>query len=118
MDKEQIREKADEYLDLLGELKKKTGDERIAMNILQEVNKDLRMAQIREEKSNGNGSSQFASEKQKQYLQKLGVEAPAGLSKLEASRLIDEAKEKESEEDSFLYVEQNVPSTWHNVAWA
>ena len=41
--------------------------------------------------SNGNGDD-LATEKQIGFLKKLGVTVPAGVSKREASRLIDEAQ--------------------------
>ena len=91
------------YLKLYNDIKARTGDERTAMAILQEVNKDVRMAQIRAERENGNGNgngnsdNQPASPRQKSYLKRLGVEIPAGLNKKRASELIDEAVAKEAE---------------------
>ena len=104
-----FREKMEEYLQLYEEIRRRTGDDRSALVILQEVNKDLRMAQIREEresssgKGNGNGNRKEwpATAKQIEYLQRLDVPIPAGLTKKQASRLLDEAKARESEEDCF-----------------
>ena len=109
------------YLKLLDSIKARVEDERTAVVILQELNKDRRMASIREERQNGNGHSsanseqedQPATEKQLAYLRKLGASPSEGLTKHQASKLIDEALEKESEQDSSPYVAQNVPSTWH-----
>ena len=53
-----LKEKVEEYLELLKAIKQKTGDERTALAILQEVNKDVRMDRISFERGNGkdNGS--------------------------------------------------------------
>jgi hypothetical protein len=72
-------------------------DERLATILLQEIAKDLRMDRI-DESRNGNakGNGQVnarevpATEKQIAYLKSLGVKLRGGLSKKEASRLIDE----------------------------
>ena len=103
MDEGRRHETMESYLMLLDELKAKTGDARTAVALLQEVNKDVRMAQIRADRENGapNGRSYPASPKQKNYLERLGFEVPADLTKKEASALIDEALAKESESDSF-----------------
>ena len=107
MEQEMKQQAVESYLKLCNDIKAKTGDERTAMAILQEVNKDVRMAQIRAERENGNGNgngnsdNQPASPRQKSYLKRLGVEIPAGLNKKRASELIDEALEKESGQDSF-----------------
>ena len=80
------------------------------------------MAQIREERANGNGKSVavagLATEKQLKFLDKLGVDIPSGLTKKQASELIDEAKERESEQDSFpQHAQQNVMTPWYSVSW-
>jgi hypothetical protein len=81
-------------LKLLDDIKSRVDDERTAMAILQEVNKDVRMAQIREER--GFVVEESATEKQKNFLKKLGVDLPNKLTKREASILIDEEIGKES----------------------
>jgi len=120
----EINKRIEEYLTLFEGIKARTGDERSAVVILQEVNKDLRMAQIREERaSNGNGNSQKedapATQKQRDYLRRLGVNAPAELTKKEASGLIDEALAKESEEDfsPAPYADANITIPWQAAAW-
>ena len=101
MEQEMKQQAVESYLKLYNDIKARTGDERTAMAILQEVNKDIRMAQIRAERESGNGKSngddQPASPRQKNYLKRLGVEIPAGLNKKRASELIDEAVAKETE---------------------
>lgn len=121
MDKQAWDLKVAEYLELLRGIRAKVGDERTAMNILQEVNKDLRMAQIREERSSGQNIGQLeadypATEKQKNFLKKLGVKTPANLTKKEASALIDEELGKEPEQGSFRAEQENFPVSWHG-AW-
>lgn len=83
-----IQGKLDKYLDLFEEVKKKTKDERVALTLLQEVSKDRRMEEIREEKEAKN--SEPATTKQLNFMRKLGIEAPPGVTKREASMLIDE----------------------------
>ncbi len=119
-----VTEKIDEYLKLFESIKARVGDERAAMDILKEVQKDLRMAQIREERaSNGNGNGQRedapATQKQRDYLGRLGVNAPAQLTKKQASELIDEALAKESDEDSFSArnTAANITIPWQAADW-
>ena len=85
--KADIQAKVETYLDLLAEIKEKVGDEQTAARLLTEVAKDVRMDQIREEREN---HAQPASTKQLQFLKKLGVQHEEGISKTEASRLIDD----------------------------
>lgn len=83
-----IQAKLDKYLDLFEELKQKTGDEKTALTLLQEVSKDRRMEEIREERENKN--SEPATARQLKFMKKLGIEVPPGITKKEASILIDE----------------------------
>ena len=118
MDRKALDEKVAEYLELFQGIKQKVGDERIAVSILQEVNKDFRMAMIREERNSGSQvESDFpATERQKSFLKKLGVRIPAKLTKKEASALIDEELGKEPEQGSFRAEPENFPVSWHG-AW-
>ena len=99
MENKAIQTRVDECLALFDKIKARTGDERSALTILQEVNKDVRMAQIRAERENGHHSDENrgASSKQLAYLKRLGVEIPANLTSKQASALIDNALGKESE---------------------
>ena len=95
-----MQSKLDEYLRLLEQIKQKTGDERTAVSLLQEVSKDRRSAEIREEretKNNGASDNEPATEKQKQFMKKLGIKFPATVTKQEASTLIDEKREQNGE---------------------
>jgi len=88
-----MQSKLDEYLRLLEQIKQKTTDERTAVSLLQEVSKDRRSAEIREERETKNSdtnNSQPATEKQKQFMKKLGIKFPAAVTKQEASLMIDE----------------------------
>jgi hypothetical protein len=90
----------EEYLQLLEQIKQKTTDERTAVSLLQEVSKDRRSAEIREEretKNNDTKDSQPATEKQKQFMKKLGIKFPATVTKQGASMLIDEERGKNGE---------------------
>jgi hypothetical protein len=95
-----MQSKLDEYMRLLEQIKQKTTDERTAVALLQEVSKDRRSAEIREERETKNGNeknSQPATEKQKQFMKKLGIKFPATVTKQEASMLIDEERGRNSE---------------------
>jgi len=95
-----MQSKLEEYLKLLEQIKQKTGDERTAVSLLQEVSKDRRSAEIREEretKNNGTSDNEPATEKQKQFMKKLGIKFPAAVTKQEASMLIDEERGRNGE---------------------
>ena len=95
-----MESKLEEYLQLLEQIKQKTTDERTAVSLLQEVSKDRRSAEIREEretKNNDTKDSQPATEKQKQFMKKLGIKFPATVTKQGASMLIDEERGKNGE---------------------
>ena len=80
----------DMYIKLYEEIKEKVQDEQLAKTIFQEVVKDRRMVSkvTASKKVKNNG---LATEKQIDYLKKLGVEIEPGLTKQRASELIDEA---------------------------
>ena len=86
--------KVEKYLDLFSEIKARTnGDDRLALLVMQEVTKDRRMQEMREEKELRNNEP--ATPKQLQFLKKLKVEIPPGLSKKQASGFIDSALVKD-----------------------
>ena len=93
--KADIQAKVETYLELLGEIKEKVGDEATAARLLTEVAKDVRMDQIREEREN---HAEPATTKQLQFLKRLGVKVEPGVAKAEASRLIDEELGRTGEE--------------------
>ena len=83
-----MQAKLDKYLELFEEVKQKTDDEILARTLMQEIAKDRRMEQIREEREMKNGEP--ATTKQLQFMKKLGIEIPPGVTKKQASTLIDE----------------------------
>ena len=88
--------KAEKYLALFDEIKRRTGgDERVAQIVLAEVAKDRRMEEIKEEREARNGEP--VTTKQVEYLKNLGVPVTPGLTKKQASILIDNALDKESD---------------------
>jgi hypothetical protein len=89
---ENIKGKLESYLELLSEIKEKTEDERTATVLLQEISKDQRMERIKQEREANNGSP--ATDKQKQFMKKLGIDFPRNVTKHEASALIDEELSK------------------------
>jgi len=91
-----IQAKLDNYLELFQELKQKTGgDDGTALRLLQELAKDRRTEEIREERENKN--SEPATDKQKKFMKKLGIDFPGTVTKQEASMLIDEELGKNGE---------------------
>ncbi len=95
MENEQT-DKIGHYAKLFREIRVQVDSDQAAAAVLCEVAKDSRSAQIREERRNGNGNGQDgpATPKQTRYLKRLGVEAPEGLTKADASQLIDEVLAK------------------------
>ena len=89
---ESIQAKLDNYMELLEQIKGKTDDERTAVSLLQEVSKDRRMEAIRDEREAKNNMP--ATEKQKKFMKKLGIDFPETVTKQEASLLIDEELSK------------------------
>ena len=80
--------KLDKYLELFEEIKGKVNDEIVARTIMTEISKDRRMEQIREERGMKNGEP--ATTRQLQFMKKLGLEIPPGITKQQASTLLDE----------------------------
>ena len=89
METRTIEERATAYFKVFEQLRQRVADDRLAGVILQEIAKDLRMDRI-EQGRNSNGKDAPATTKQIAYLKSLGVKAQAGISKREASQLIDQ----------------------------
>ena len=91
----QIQNRMEHYLALYEELQRKVADVSVASAIMNQVGKDMRMAQIRAWNGNNvpteSNGLEPASSKQIGYLKSLGVKVPTELSKQQASGLIDEA---------------------------
>ena len=93
--KASMERRLENYLDLLSEIKGKVGDETTAVRLLTELAKDERMEQIREERNN---KAEPATTRQLQFMRKLGIEIEPGITKTEASRLIDEERGNSGED--------------------
>ncbi|MCH8073995.1 MAG: hypothetical protein IIA09_18855 [Proteobacteria bacterium] len=93
----EAKQTMDEYVELFDEIRNKVDSEEAAAAVLNQIGKEMRMRQMfarrddarRVSLSNGDRS---ASEKQVKYLKRLGVTIPEGLTRKQASNLIDEAK--------------------------
>lgn len=91
----EIQERLETYLRLLEAIEERTHDRQTAAAVLAEVAKDIRMGQMRQERSsNGDGP---ATENQIGYLKKLGAAIPEGLTVRQASELIDRVKANKQE---------------------
>jgi len=95
MDKD-TKERLNAYLVLLDEIKEKTDNEETAVALLHEICKDRRMTAIKQEK--GNSDDTAATEKQKKFMEQLGIKFPKDISKKEASVLIEEELDNGSSE--------------------
>lgn len=92
--------KAEEYIVVFEGIKQRTGgDDILARSILQEVSKDRRMDEMKGEREKRNGDS--ATTKQLEFLKKLGVEVPAGITKKQATTMIDTALEEKGDSEDY-----------------
>ena len=104
METEEIQAKIDAYAGAFTAAMKKLDDKDAAIALVQELGKDMRTKEIRSEwrsglavkrvtagSSESSGDGVEATPKQIAYLERLGVDVPAGISKENASALIDEA---------------------------
>ena len=103
----EIQDRLDTYLKLLEAIEERTHDRQIAIAMLAEVAKDMRMEQVRQERSpNGDGP---ATDSQIAYLKRLGADIPEKLTLRQASELIDRMKAKQKETVEVVKVPQRVP---------
>ena len=84
---EKIKKRLDHYVELLNEVKKHVSNEDTAASMVSEIAKDRRVEMMQK---NGNGNGSPATERQKQFMTKLGIDYPDSVTKKEASKLIDE----------------------------
>jgi len=87
--KKEMMESISHYVELYSEIQDKTGNDDVTVVILQEIGKDTRTSQISSASGNGEGP---ATEKQKGYLNDLGIAFDESITKKEASDLIDQSK--------------------------
>ena len=88
-----IQDRVDEYIDMLDRIRPKVDSEEVAVAVLHEICKDRRSEAMRREdrKPRENG----ATEKQKRLMRELKIRYPGDVSKIEASKLIDQYFESE-----------------------
>ena len=88
-----IQQRIDGYLEVHERVKPVVKDAEIVAAVIEQIGKDARCARLVNGRANGNGNGeQNATEKQIGFLKKLNVAMPAGCTKQEASRLIDQAQ--------------------------
>ena len=87
-----------QYLELFEKARVKVSDDSTAMSLVEQVGKTLRTQQMRGESAEEqiSGDTQLATDKQIGFLKRLGVSVNSSdrLTKIQASKLIDEAQEK------------------------
>ena len=94
MDFEQ--QELEKYVDLYQQVRSTVTDAAAAAEIVNQIGKESRMHRMMNGRSPGrsvsSGGDQPASERQLGYLQSLGIKVESGLTKQQASALIDEAQ--------------------------
>lgn len=83
------------YVALFELISDKVDNDAATVAILQEMAKDRRAQQMREERESQN--SRPATDRQKNFMKKLGIKFPVAVTKQEASVLIDEELGKNGE---------------------
>lgn len=88
-----------DYLEVYDRVNPVVKHAEVTATIIEQIGKDTRCEWLMNGRSNGNGNGhsngngdEAATEKQLGFLKNLGVKVPAGVSKLRASELIDEAQ--------------------------
>ena len=89
MESKIIDDRAAGYFNAFEQIRKRVVDDKLATILLQEIAKDMRMDRM-EKNGNGNGKDKPASDKQINYLKRLGVKVDKPLTRRGASLLIDE----------------------------
>ena len=96
METQQIGNRMMDYVQLYREVQREVNDENAIAVIMEQIGKDARCSMLMEQRNgNGNGfdnGQQPATSKQIGYLKALKVEVPAGLTKQQASELIEANK--------------------------
>jgi hypothetical protein len=91
-----IRSKVKNYIELIETIKEQTGDNAVAVAVFHEVLKDSRSENSSPQKKVYNSDSP-ATDKQIDYLKKLGVHIPEQVTRQQASDLIDQAQQWKSD---------------------
>ena len=85
-----IQSRVEEFACLFDQIKQRFSEDTAAIAVLQEIKKDMRMSNIQYQRANNKTAP--ATEKQLGYLKTLGVTVPEGVTKQQASKLIEDAK--------------------------
>ena len=101
------QERLDTYLQLVEAVEARTGDRQVAVAVLAEVAKDMRMERVRHERSSS--GDEPATDGQIRYLKWLRADIPAGLTVGQASQLIDQLKAKEQETVEVVKIPARIP---------
>ena len=91
--------RVDDYLEVYERVNTVVKSAEVTAAIIEQIGKDTRCEWLMHDRSNGNGNGHSngngdepATEKQLGFLKRLNVEVQEGISKQEASRLIDQAQ--------------------------
>lgn len=87
-----IQDRVDEYIEIIDQIRPKVEPEEAAVAVLHEACKDRRSESFRKDDKK---SSNLATEKQKKLMRELKIRYPGDVSKIEASRMIDQYFESE-----------------------
>lgn len=82
--------KIEEYFHFMKQIKDRFSDDAEALAVMQEIRKDIRAENIQRQMRKNR--SLPATEKQVDYLIQLGAKVPDGLTKYEASKMINDIK--------------------------
>lgn len=87
------KEKISSYVELFTLLRSSVNDEQVAALILEQIAKDARTQLLIQRNGNHKSESDVpATEKQLGYLKSLGADVPAGMTKQQASKMIEQLK--------------------------
>jgi hypothetical protein len=89
-----VQTKISEYFDLIEAISEQIDNPEIAMVVLQELRKDMRTEEMRQSRDHAPTGNFPATENQIAYMARLGINAPEGVTKQQASELIDRARAK------------------------
>lgn len=93
-----LENKMNEYVELFGKVRSRVSDDNLAMSIVEQIGKDLRVEQMHAGRPPARDArdEQSATDRQRGMLRRLGVAdyATPHLTKARASELIDEAMAK------------------------
>ncbi len=100
--------KIEEYISLYTAIHKHTKDINMTIAILTEIRKDMRVAEMQQNRFVGTGAFP-ATEGQLSYLKSLGIKETDGINRQEASKLIDEAKSKKVNTETPVRIPMRLP---------